>query len=631
MAKGRGISRRLEPRPLVVSLRVAGDPVGVVYLCILSIPDSEIFTIFALAYRKTCKLNKFMSIRTGILTVLTLLLALLAGGCHDSSRDPRLARIAASVSDRPEEALASLDSINRSSLSKSDSHYYDLLTVKARDKAYIDHESDSLVLDVIDYYSSRPESPEYPEALYYGGRVYSDLGDYPSALRYFQLALDRLPPSNPDNLTLRSSVLSQTGSLLNLMRLYDQAVPYLEEALSIYMSRKDSLKTAYDLQLLGAIRIHTKKYSEAESSFLKSIAMSKSLPESFRARCRMYLARIKESTGDMESALTFIRNTPEQVKPMTRNIALAYAAVIYFKAGLTDSAYMYAQKLINSADSLNKETGYEVLLSPALKNMSHPDTLARYYVEYKALLNNFMNDNQNKQVIVQQSMYNYELQKRDKEKAEKSAEFWRQLVFGVVLLLVMFSCVVLMIKSRYQKRIIMLQQALDNINHLKQEMNIDTVEKQDAETDLADIKEVSVEKLRERLKAELLAISESVDQHDDSSIDLLGTEAYNKLMNIVDSHRTMEMDHPLWNEMETEILKISPKFRLKLRLLTSGKLNISEYHTALLVKFGIKPSQMEVLFSRSHGAIISRRESIGIKIFGQKISVTTIDRIIHRL
>ena len=572
-----------------------------------------------------------MTIRTGILTFLTLLLALLAGGCHDSSRDPRLARIAATVSDRPEEALASLDSIDKNTLSKPDRHYLDLLTVKARDKAYIDHESDSLVLDVIDYYSSRPEAPEYPEALYYGGRVYSDLGDYPMALRYFQLALDRLPSSDPDNQTLRSSVLSQTGSLLNLMRLYDQAVPYLKEALSIYMSRKDSLKTAYDLQLLGAIQIHTKKYSEAEASFLKSIEMSKSLPESFRARCRMYLARIKESTGDMESALTFIRNTPEQVKPMTRNIALAYAAVIYFKADLTDSAYMYARKLINSADSLNKETGYEVLLSPALKNMSHPDTLARYYVEYKALLNSFMNANQNKQVIVQQSMYNYELQKRDREKAEKSAEFLRRLVFGVVLLLVMFACFVLMIKSRYQKRIIRLQQALDNINRLKQEMNIDTVEKQDAETDLADIKEVSVEKLRERLKAELLAISESVDQHDDSSIDLLGTEAYNKLMNIVDSHRTMEMDHPLWNEMETEILKISPKFRLKLRLLTSGKLNISEYHTALLVKFGIKPSQMEVLFSRSHGAIISRRESIGIKIFGQKISVTTIDRIIHRL
>ena len=134
-----------------------------------------------------------MNIRTHI--IASVILLLLAGGCSRSSRDPRLARIAASVSDRPEEALASLDSIDRSSLSKSDSHYYDLLTLKARDKAYIDHESDSLVLDVIDYYSSRPEDPEYPEALYYGGRVYSDLGDYPSALKYFQKALRYLKKS----------------------------------------------------------------------------------------------------------------------------------------------------------------------------------------------------------------------------------------------------------------------------------------------------------------------------------------------------------------------------------------------------------------------------------------------------
>lgn len=50
----------------------------------------------------------------------------------------------------------------------------------------MEHTSDSLILDVIDYYSSNDDRNLYPEVLYYGGRVYSDLGDYPTSLSYFR-------------------------------------------------------------------------------------------------------------------------------------------------------------------------------------------------------------------------------------------------------------------------------------------------------------------------------------------------------------------------------------------------------------------------------------------------------------
>ena len=52
--------------------------------------------------------------------------------------------------------------------------------------------TDSLIRTVLEYYEKHPGSEQYPEALYYGGRVYSDLGDSPTALRYFQHALDAL-------------------------------------------------------------------------------------------------------------------------------------------------------------------------------------------------------------------------------------------------------------------------------------------------------------------------------------------------------------------------------------------------------------------------------------------------------
>ena len=119
-------------------------------------------------------------ILSGILAICLLMV-----GCSETEHDTRLKEIAEIVSDSPQEALLSLDSIDCQTLSESDRHYYDLLTIKAKDKAYIDHTSDSLILDVISYYENNSPRSLYAEALYYGGRVYSDMGDAPTGQRTY--------------------------------------------------------------------------------------------------------------------------------------------------------------------------------------------------------------------------------------------------------------------------------------------------------------------------------------------------------------------------------------------------------------------------------------------------------------
>lgn len=188
--------------------------------------------------------------KTGITTTLQIRLLqslwlalcmpfLILASCGDGRHHGRLEEISQSL-DAPSSGVTSQqDSIIRSalaelrempadSLPESDRHFRDLLLIKASDKAYMEHTSDSLILDVIGYYSRHPENPLYPEALYYGGRVYSDLGDYPTALRYLQDALDILP-SAPGALRLRDVTLGQTAWILNRLGLYDQAIPYLKE------------------------------------------------------------------------------------------------------------------------------------------------------------------------------------------------------------------------------------------------------------------------------------------------------------------------------------------------------------------------------------------------------------------
>ena len=262
-----------------------------------------------------------------ICRIIILVIILFMTACQRQERDHRLSQIAEIVSESPREALSYLDSIDYSNLSSSDQHYFDFLSIKAKDKAYIVHKSDSLILDIISYYSNKDKNI-YSEALYYGGRVYSDLGDFPTALYYFQTALDNLS-YNVSNKRLRSKILSQTGRLLNSLRLYEEAIPYIKEAIIIEQQINDSINELYDLQLLGAVYLRAHDFPNAEAYFHIALDKSAYLPPTYKAKSLMYLAGVKFRIGQIDSALLYIRDTPNLVNPIARNSALACAAEIY--------------------------------------------------------------------------------------------------------------------------------------------------------------------------------------------------------------------------------------------------------------------------------------------------------------
>ena len=125
--------------------------------------------------------------------ITSILFALIFVCCGHNDPDSRLSNISLLCEQSPKEALDSLNAISKVSLSEKDRHFYDFLSIKVKDKAFITHTSDSLILKVINYESNHQGNGHYPEALYYGGRVYSDLGDYPTSLKYFQDALSVTP------------------------------------------------------------------------------------------------------------------------------------------------------------------------------------------------------------------------------------------------------------------------------------------------------------------------------------------------------------------------------------------------------------------------------------------------------
>lgn len=578
-------------------------------------------------------------------TVLSAIFALtlIAASIGCSRRpDTRLTRIAAIVSDHPERALQSLDSINPDDLSESDRHFHDFLAIKARDKASLPHASDSLILDVIDYYSAYQSDPIYPEALYYGGRVYYELGDYPTALQYFQQALHN-PGQAPDTTDLKNRLNSQTGGLLCDLRLYKRAIPYFSQILKDKMQKHDSIGIVYAQLGIGTLyyNLGTMEFQDslrerflksADSILTRSLDYATSLPISYSANSKIHLAAVRQAKGDFASAINLIRHTPAQVKPIQRNVALAYAADIYMDAGIMDTAYMYAHELITNEDILNKKTGYRIILSPEFRHTLHPDTLNQYYTDYKDILESYFDDNANEQALLQESQYNYKLHEREKLKEHAANERLRWIIAGLIVLALVTISVMLYIKNRDKTIIIRLHENLDKLNKLKLQLQSpsDIITTQNLSNTYSadpDIGNNGVA-LREKLRGELTALYErSKEQKVPNTI--LNSSIYSQIRDRLFDRKCINDD--MFDELKQTVLKASPKFIDNLKILTNGNFTESELQIALLIKCGFRPSEMTVLFALSNGAVVSRRNTLAAKVFDKKESVEVINGIIRLL
>ncbi len=573
---------------------------------------------------------------------LLFLVNFFSTGCTKKESNQTIKTITEIIDSNPTQALEYLDSIDPTTLSESDRHLFDFLSIKAKDKAYVWHTSDSLILDVKDWYYSHPKSGLYPEVVYYTGRVYSDLGDKPTALRYFQEALDVLP-ENGENRNLKLRILSQTGRLLTSLRLHNEAEKYIQKSLSIAQEINDTILVVQELQLLGSNLLSREEYHKSWLCFEQALNWSSNLPDRFKAHSLMYQALIRHRTGDSKGATELIKGIPARVHPASRNNAMANAAYIFRKANMPDSAMKYALQLIHSNDRTKKEVGYDVFFSILVSIGSFPDSINNHLDNYRAIHESLYNDNESQFAIAQQTLYNYRKHDIDRKMAEDAKNRSIRWLYITVGCLMLALIIILYVRYQKQKRIIMLQTSLSNLMQLKEELQREnqnlrhSISNKNASigssltyTNLQPVGSDEKE-LRERLKSELLNIAENNKEKYSVPVKILRSDAYRKLQEKIEKGKIINESDQLWEEIENVVTICSPNFRNKLNLLTSGHLTVIDFHTALLLKCGIKPSHMAILEGRSQGSIVSRRETLGLKALDKKTGLAIVDKVIQSL
>ncbi|MBD5357583.1 MAG: tetratricopeptide repeat protein [Bacteroides sp.] len=553
--------------------------------------------------------NSYLPQLLVMLAVISVLI-----GCDTHRHDPRLEKIAEYVANRPRDAILALDSINPHQLNAKNRAYYNLLSIKARDKAYITHTSDSLIQTVIDYYTHNKNHSITPEALYYGGRVYSDLGDYPTSLNYFQQALDLLPEGT-DNEAVRSNVISQTGGLLMDIGMFQQSVPYIKEAISINAATFDTLNLAYDTRLLGSIYMKMHQYDSAEYYFQQSLRHVSSLYPDFKLETQVYQAANKYEQEDFESALVLIRPTVNKVDSLFKSYTLATAAKIYYESDINDSAYMYSHMLAMDKKLANRKTGYWIMLSPKLRQYLPTDSMEYFFAEYKRVLEESFRELESDELIMQHSRYNYQMHDRKRREAEEKSRSLTIALLSLACAILGIIIIALFIYIRNRNKIIELQKIINDLNKLAESLNhnknvnatqaldhtqADNKVNPESNPDLTNnlqipmpTGKISQQSLKEEIKSLLTEIQVST-QSATISDRILKSDAYRILRNHIERKTLIpDSENKVWDELERIVLEESPNFISRLQLLLGGKIDEQNLRMALLIKSGASPAQTD--------------------------------------
>ena len=574
--------------------------------------------------------------------VIFIVVALFACS-RDSNK--KLEEIDALCDSNPRLAMSMLDSIDYMHLSSADRHRYDLLNIKSRDKAYVRHASDSLILDVLDYYQSHQKSGLYPEALYYGGRVYSDIGDLPTALGYFQKAID-LIPDNRENLRFIRNVLDQMGRLLHSLRLDSAAIEYLEKSIKITEALNDhDFRIAYSHSLLGNSYLNIKDIKSAHHHIDLAVTYSSNLSTSDRAGILIDLAEILVREGKIDSALSIIRPLPYIVDSLDMSECLALASEIYRNADILDTAYIYARRLTRLKDPSNKRTGYKVIFSDKLRDYLPKDTLIALVTEYKNTIEEYVNRHEGENAIIQNTRYNYVVHDRERIKAEKKLYVYAITTSIAIIISLILLAVILYRKYRKADT---KADIVTAINIMKEHSEVSNEQPEIKDNEIPDDKDQAeipskddniVQENPEKLDDVKKSIIDRIKITDDKDISslvnpvILSSQIYRNLKEKIESRSsiTNSVEKNVYKSIEKLIESVSSGFSYRLRILTEDRITASEQRMAMLIKCGFSPLQISILFGREKNTISTHRRNLAFKITGQKKADKTLDLIIISL
>ena len=519
--------------------------------------------------------------------------------------------------------------------------YHALLTVKAADKAYAKHTSDSLIRQVVAYYEDGGDKSLLPEAYYYAGRVYRDLGDAPQALDYFERAADALLPRGQE--VLAGKIYSQTGTLFLYQRMYKEALEMFRRAYAYDVKAGDVRGQVFDLRDMGDAYQGLEKTDSALVCIQKAYGLASAGGEAELVslvqgqRLSLYL-----QLQEYDSAEICLREAFKHVHKASRSGLYFKVAELYNYTGRLDSAIYYWKQLLNCGTIYAKEMAHFALAQVAMrrKNM---DKVLEHFVQYQWCNDSIRRLTNTETLRQMHSLYNYKLREKENQKL-KAEKQQRQFVFYAAL----GTCVLLLTMAfgyvQYiRRKRVELQQRLENANRVKEEaeqrsehfireneQKIAGLEQQLRESDAAHREQLQRQK--EMMEWENRKARAAMEKQRLLKETMVETDIRKELVarlstSHIGNRMLKERD---WPRIEREIEVCSPDFKEKLQTLYPDYSEF-EYHLCLLIRLGMRPVDMAELTAHTKESVTATRRRMYEKVFRKKGTPSDWDEIILSL
>ena len=533
---------------------------------------------------------------TAYIVLLVAACALLAGcGRSVSDADRLLARIDSLADVDPDSADVLLKPAPSPSLKGREKEEVALLLrIKVDDKLYhpVTHYRDT-ILQLVSYFEQHPKvlpsvlgstGPALPYL--YAGRIFADLGDAPQALDYYQRALDAQPARQMENGKVkienedarrlakqRGLLHSLIGETFYFQGLYREAIVTLKKANNYAIFAGDTLGQIFNYRDIAE---DYKNLMQTDSCMLfYDHALTLARQSHNITICNdvmAQMARLHISLGNYVDAKKFILPALHHLDSADISSTYSIASKIYKYEGKHDSALFCYNKLLKFGNIYGKRYAHRELSELA---MQHSDlhVATEHFRQYK-LLDDSIRVRDNAEVVSRMhAAYNYQQHEREtqqlKAKNDRMRVYLLLLSSAVVFMLLLAGLVA--VRRRYKRQLVQSNMGKTDLLRYSYEQKTEQ------------------QKLSEREQ-------------------VAGSTIYVAIQSHLGKAGDVPLSDDEWEQLHQTVNAVYPNFREKLTSLTP--MNNFEYQVCLLLKIGVKPSEIASLTAHSRESVTASRRRL---------------------
>lgn len=524
--------------------------------------------------------------------------------------------------------------------------YYQLLCIKANDRAYIPHSSDSIILPILNYYK-QTDDLHLPETYYYAGRIYRDLGDAPQALDYFNNTLDALPSSS-DSYSLKSKVYSQIGTLFLYQDIYDEALKMFKEAFHYDLLLEDSVGMSYDLRDMATSYRCLNQIDSAIYYYGKANDLALALHQQrFVSMIQSQMAGLYIQLKKYDLAKQFLQSSLSYQHKADKSGIFSVAAKYYHQLGTKDSAVYYYTQLLDFGTIYAKQAAHWGLAELAIDNNHEQDAIPHLRA-YMQCVDSIRKITDREAIRQMRSVYNYKLREKEIAHLKSKNEQTKLIIISLLSLCAILASITFAYIQYFKLKQLQLTIRLKKIKRLKDKLYSRSVQfieenkRKIEELEIMERKFLEVDQINTTLKEQLNAQKELIiytnkqikldlNRREQSQAVLFKSEIYlhiQRQLKINDRSKRMLSDED-WKELEKLVNSTYNGF--KENLYDIYNLSLFEYRVCLLIKINIQHIDIGKLTEHSKESISSTRRRLYEKVFHIKGAPKDWDDFIYSL